>query len=83
VLAGVTATKGGLVFSGDMNGNAYALDAATGKVLWQSKFDGGVGGGLITYMVDGNERVAVVSGTNTRVFPLAPKGNAKIVVFGL
>jgi alcohol dehydrogenase (cytochrome c) len=83
VLAGVTATKGGLVFGGDMNGNAYALDAATGKMLWQSKFDGGVGGGLIAYMVDGNERVAIVSGTNTRVFPLAPKGNAKIVVFGL
>jgi alcohol dehydrogenase (cytochrome c) len=83
VLAGVTPTKGGLVFGGDMNGNAYALDAATGKKLWQSKFDGSVGGGLIAYMIDGNERVAVVSGTTTRVFPLGPKGNAKIVIFGL
>ena len=83
VLAGVTPTKGGLVFSGDMNGNAYAFDAATGKKLWSAKFDGAVGGGLITYMVDGNQRVAVVSGTNTIVFPLSPKGNAKVVVFGL
>jgi len=83
VLAGVTPTKGGLVFSGDMNGNAYAFDAATGKKLWSAKFDGAVGGGLITYMVDGNQRVAVVSGTNTIVFPLSPKGNAKIVIFGL
>ena len=83
VLSGVTPTKGGLVFAGEMNGNAYAFDAATGKALWQAKSDGALGGGLITYMVDGHQRVAVVSGTNTFVFPLSPKGNAKIVVFGL
>jgi alcohol dehydrogenase (cytochrome c) len=83
VLSGVTPTKGGLVFAGDMNGNAFAFDSATGKKLWQTKFDGAPGGGLITYMVDGHQRVAIVSGTNTFVFPLSPKGNAKIVIFGL
>lgn len=83
VLSGVTPTKGGLVFTGDMNGNAYAFDAATGKKLWSAKFDGAVGGGLITYVAGGHQRVAVVSGTNTVVFPLAPKdGPAKITVFG-
>ena len=83
VLAGVTPTKGGLVFSGDMNGNAYAFDAETGKKLWSANFDGAVGGGLITYAVGGHQRVAIVSGTNTFVFPLSPqKGNAKITIFG-
>ena len=83
VLAGVTPTKGGLVFSGDMNGNAYALDAETGKKLWSTTFDGPVGGGLITYAVGGHQRVAIVSGTNTFVFPLSPqKGNAKVTIFG-
>ena len=83
VLSGVTPTKGGLVFFGDMNGNAFAFDAANGKKLWQTKFDGAPGGGLITYMVDGHQRVAITSGAITVVFPLSPKANSKITVFGL
>ena len=83
VLSGVTPTKGGLVFAGDMNGNAFAFDAATGKILWQTKFDGAPGAGVVTYTVGGHQRVAMVSGTNTFVFPLSPKGSAKIHIFGM
>jgi alcohol dehydrogenase (cytochrome c) len=83
VLSGITPTQGGIVFAGDMNGNAYAFDADTGKPLWQQKFDGAVGGGLISYAVGGKQRIAVISGTITQVFALeAPKGNAKITIFG-
>jgi alcohol dehydrogenase (cytochrome c) len=83
VLSGITPTQGGVVFAGDMNGNAYAFDADTGKLLWQQKFDGAVGGGLISYAVGGKQRIAVISGTITQVFSLeAPKGNAKITIFG-
>jgi alcohol dehydrogenase (cytochrome c) len=83
VLSGLTPTKGGLVFAGDMNGNVFAFDAATGDKAWQTKFDGAPGGGIVTYTVGGHQRVAMVSGTNTFVFPLSPKGSAKIVIFGL
>ena len=83
VLSGLTPTKGGLVFAGDMSGTVFAFDAATGKTLWQTTLDGAPGGGLITYRVDGHQRVAIVSGTNSTTFPLSPKGNAKIVIFGL
>jgi alcohol dehydrogenase (cytochrome c) len=83
ILSGVTPTKGGIVFAGDMNGNAFAFDAGTGKILWQTKFDGAPGGGVISYMAGGHQRVAIISGTNTFVFPLSPKGNAKITIFGL
>lgn len=83
VLSGVTPTKGGLVFAGDMNGNAFAFDAATGKKLWDTKFDGAPGGGIVTYTAAGHQRVAIVSGTNTFVFPLSPKSNGKITIFGL
>ena len=31
-----------------MNGNTYAFDAETGTKLWQHKYDGAVGGGLIS-----------------------------------
>jgi len=83
VLSGVTPTKGGLVFAGDMNGNAFAFDAANGKPLWHVQLDGAPGGGLVTYSVGGHQRVAIVSGTNSPVFDLAPKGNAKIIIYGL
>ena len=58
VLSGLTPTKGGLVFAGDMNGSAFAFDAATGKTLWKTTFDGAPGGGIVTYMAAGHQRVA-------------------------
>ena len=82
ILSGVTPTKGGVVFAGDMNGNAYGFDAATGRVLWQKMFDGALGGGIVVYTAGGHERVAIVSGTNTTTFPLSPKATGRITVFG-
>jgi alcohol dehydrogenase (cytochrome c) len=82
VVAGITPTKGGLVFAADLDKNAYAFDAATGKILWRTNLPGAAGGGVITYMAGGKQRVAFVAGTRTQVFPVSA-GSAKIVVFGL
>ena len=82
VLSGITPTKGGLVFAGDMDKHAYALDAATGKVLWRAELPGAPGGGVITFLVDGKQRVAFVAGTRSGLFPVSP-ASAKIVIFGL
>jgi alcohol dehydrogenase (cytochrome c) len=82
VVSGITPTKGGLVFAGDMDKNAYAFDAATGKILWQTDLPGAPGGGVITYMVGDKQRVAFAAGTRSRVFPAAP-ASAKIVILGL
>ena len=82
ILAALTPTAGEVVFSGDMSGKAYALDAETGKVLWQRAIEGSLGGGVVTYEVDGDQRVAFVAGTNSPVWPVEKK-TAKIVVFGL
>lgn len=71
-----------MVFSADMDANAYALAAADGKVLWQAKLDGAAGGGVITYSIDGAQRVAFVVGTNSPIWPVDKK-TAKIVVFAL
>ncbi len=83
VLSGVTPTKGGLVFAADMSGNVFAFDSANGKPLWQVQLDGAPGGGLVTYKIDAHQYIAVASGTISTVFDLAPKGNAKIIVYGL
>jgi alcohol dehydrogenase (cytochrome c) len=82
VLAAVTPTAGGLVFSADMNGNAYAFDADSGAILWNTALDGASGGGVITYVVDGAQRVAFAAGTNSPIWPVQ-KRTAKIVVFGV
>jgi alcohol dehydrogenase (cytochrome c) len=82
VLSGITVTKGGLVFAGDMDKHAYGFDAATGKVLWRADLPGAPGGGVITYQVDGKQCVAFATGTRSRVFPVSA-ASAKIVIFGL
>jgi alcohol dehydrogenase (cytochrome c) len=82
VLSGITPTKGGLVLAGDMDKQAYAFDADSGKILWQTDLPGAPGGGLVSYLVDGKQRVAFVAGTRTPVLPVSP-ASAKIVVFGL
>ena len=59
---GVTPTAGGVVLFGDLGGNFYALDAATGEKLWGRKIGGAIGGGVITYTAGGGEKIAVATG---------------------
>jgi len=82
VLAAVTPTAGGLVFAADMNGTAHAFDASSGKVLWRAQVDGAAGGGVITYAIDGIQRVAFVAGMNSPIWPVDKK-SAKVVVYAL
>jgi alcohol dehydrogenase (cytochrome c) len=82
VLSGITPTKGGLVFAGDLGNHVWAFDAETGKILWQTELPGAPGGGVISYLADGKQLVAFVAGTRSAVFPVAP-ASAKIVIFGL
>ncbi len=39
-LAGLLSTAGGLVFGGAEEGNFFALDADTGKLLWELQLGG-------------------------------------------
>jgi alcohol dehydrogenase (cytochrome c) len=82
VVSGITPTRGGLVFAADMEKHAYAFDAVTGKVLWRTELPGAPGGGLVTYLIGGKQRVAIVTGTHSPAFPVTP-ASAKIIVFGL
>jgi len=47
LLAAVTPTAAGLVFTGDLNGDVLALDAASGRVLWRDSTGAPIGGGVI------------------------------------
>jgi alcohol dehydrogenase (cytochrome c) len=81
-MSAVTPTAGGVVFFGDMGGNFYALDAATGQKLWGQKIDGAIGGGVITYTVNGVQKVAVATGYVSPAVP-AEIRRAKIVILGV
>jgi PQQ-dependent dehydrogenase (methanol/ethanol family) len=82
ILSGMTPTGGGLVFFGDTGGNFYALDGATGQKLWGQKIDGPIGGGVITYMAGGAQKVAVATGMTSPAWPV-PSETAKVIVLGL
>jgi alcohol dehydrogenase (cytochrome c) len=82
ILSGVTPTGGGLVFFGDMGGNFYAVDAGNGQRLWVQKLEGAIGGGVITYISHGSQKVAVAAGLVAILWPTEP-ATAKIVILGL
>jgi alcohol dehydrogenase (cytochrome c) len=82
IVGGMTPTAGGLVFFGDVGGNFYALDAATGEKLWGQKIGGGIGGGVIAYNAGGAEKIAVTTGLTGVAWPTEVV-TGKIVVLGL
>lgn len=83
ILAGVTATAGGLVFTGDVAGHVYAFNAVSGARLWQADAGGAVGGGVISYTApSGAQRIAVATGMISPLWP-TPTVNARLVVYGL
>jgi len=60
--ASVLTTAGGLVFTGDQEGNALAFDASNGELLWTFNTGSGHRGSPITYAVGGKQYIAVPSG---------------------
>ncbi len=62
LVGGVLATKGGVVFSGEGNGNFTAFEAASGKPLWSFNCGSGVNAPPISYAIDGKQYVAVAAG---------------------
>jgi PQQ-dependent dehydrogenase (methanol/ethanol family) len=63
VWSGVLATAGNLVFYGTLDRMFKAVDAVTGKVLFQTRLESGIVGYPMTFRgPDGKQRVAVYSG---------------------
>ena len=86
----LVATGGGLVFGGDVNGRFRAFDHETGDVLWEINLGSSVTGFPISYAVDGQQYVAVSTGTSitSAAFglltpELQPSSGNNIFVFAL
>jgi alcohol dehydrogenase (cytochrome c) len=82
IVAAVTPTAGGVVFTADLSGQLYALDATTGRVLWQTSTGQSTGGGIISYIAGGRQLLAVASGMKSVVWPGAA-AQSRVVVYGL
>ncbi len=61
-VAAVTTTAGGLAISGTLAGDLLFFDVATGEVLNSIATGAQIGGGNISYAVDGKQHIAVGSG---------------------
>jgi alcohol dehydrogenase (cytochrome c) len=67
--AGMLSTDGGIIFTGKLTGELLALDADTGKTLWQFKVSSSVNASPITYTHNGRQYVSVASGLGGSVAP--------------
>jgi PQQ-dependent dehydrogenase (methanol/ethanol family) len=66
VVSGITATSGGLVFAGDIGGNLYALESRDGTLRFKENTRGAIAGGVITYLINDSQFIAVTSGNVSR-----------------
>jgi len=62
IWSGMLATGGGLLFTGKETGEFIAVDADTGKIVWQFQTGSGINAMPVTYTHQGRQYVTVLSG---------------------
>ena len=82
IVAGVTPTAGGLVFTADLGGDVFALDQVNGRVAWQISTGQSIGGGLVVYRAAGHELLGVASGMKSLAWP-GSADKSRVLVYGL
>ena len=69
---GTLSTDGGLVFQGNKRGEFVAYDASTGERVWSQRLVGDAAAAPMTYELDGEQYVSVLSGW----------GNVSMMIYG-
>jgi len=67
---GVLTTTSDVLFAGGRDGSFFALDARTGKLLWDANLGPSVAAGPMTYMVNGKQYVSIQAGSSLFTFAL-------------
>jgi len=70
---GVLSTAGGVLFAGEHKGQISALDARTGKSVWHFNTGDLITSSPMSYAIDGQQYVAISSGTNVFAFALGER----------
>ena len=82
MLASVTTTAAGLVFTGEPTGEFLVLEAGEGNVRYRFNKGGPVTAGVITYAFGGKQYVGVMSGASVR-FWRTPPASSTVIIFAL
>ncbi|MBC7385137.1 MAG: PQQ-binding-like beta-propeller repeat protein [Cryobacterium sp.] len=82
MIAGVTSTASGLVFTGDLEGHLYAFDGLSGKLLLKMSIGSPIGGGVISYAVNAKQFIAIAAGTESKVWR-SRSPTTQLIVFSL
>jgi alcohol dehydrogenase (cytochrome c) len=80
-VAGITPTAGGIVSVADIAAIS-TVDSSTGQKLWEGRSEPAGIGGVITYTVDGVQKVAVAANYTMAAWPIKPS-RARVVILGL
>ncbi len=85
MVSGVTTTAGGLVISGELTGNLLLMDAGSGELLNSINSGAPIGGGIVTYEVDGRQFIATNSGNAMLTFRTGTESSrtGSIIVYAL
>lgn len=83
MVGGVISTAGGLVMAGELTGDLIAFQASSGKELARIQAGAPIGGGVVTYMVDRQQYVAVATGRPSPFWASGDVGPPTIVVLTL
>jgi len=84
--SGILATSGNLIFSGNHSGEFNAYDATTGAKLWSAPTQARVVAAASTFLVDGQQQVAILVGArglpnNQKRTNPASANNSRLLVF--
>ena len=88
MMAGALSIAGGVVFTGNRQGFALALDAASGELLWKFRMGGGVRSQPVAYRAGGKSFIAIGSGNDINIAtfaagPVAIPEGGHLFVFSL
>jgi len=84
VVGALTTTSGNLVFLGELTGDLVVFHAETGDELYRFYTGGPIGGGVVTYSVNGKQYVAVSSGDPSILdWRLDHTGSPTVLIFAL
>ncbi len=81
MVSALTTTAGELLITGELDGDLIVFDARTGGELYRFNTGGPIGGGIVTYSVDGRQYIATTSGQASGNF--SNEGAPVVFVFAL
>lgn len=71
-VSSLLATAGDLLFAGDLEGHAFALDAKTGEKLWSFSTGSRIASAPVSFAVNGRQYIAIGSGGGSLIERRAP-----------